>query len=309
VSKVAVIGAGNVGATAAYCVAEKNIADVVMVDVVPGFPQSKALDFLHASPLQGYSIDIVGTNDYAAIKGAQVVIHTAGIPRKPGMDRMDLLRTNVNIAKEAAQNIAKYAPEAVIIAVANPLDIIATVCLRESGFNRERVLGMAGVLDSTRFRYFIAERLHVLPQDVQAMVLGGHGDSMVPLTRYASVAGIPLSDLLDAETIKELSDRTRVGGGEIVKYLKTGSAYYAPGASSAQMALSVLRDEKRIIPASAYLQGEYGYQDLFLGVPVIIGKQGIEKIIELDLTPEEKTALDGSVDEVKGGLDQLASLG
>ena len=308
-SKVAVIGAGNVGATAAYCVAEKNIADVIMVDVVPGFPQSKALDFLHGSPLQGYSVDIVGTNDYAAIKDAQVVIHTAGIPRKPGMDRMDLLRTNVNIAKEAAQNIAKYAPEAIIIAVANPLDIIATVCLRESGFNRERVLGMAGVLDSTRFRYFIAERLHVLPQDVQAMVLGGHGDSMVPLTRYASVAGIPLSDLLDADTIKELSDRTRVGGGEIVKYLKTGSAYYAPGASSAQMALSVLQDEKRIIPASAYLQGEYGYQDLFLGVPVIIGKQGIEKIIELELTPEEKTALDGSVDEVKGGLDQLASLG
>lgn len=308
-SKVAVIGAGNVGATAAYCVAEKNIADVVMVDVVPGFPQSKALDFLHASPLQRYSVDIVGTNDYAAIKDAKVVIHTAGIPRKPGMDRMDLLRTNVNIAKDAAQNIAKYAPDAIIIAVANPLDIIATVCLRESGFNRERVLGMAGVLDSTRFRYFIAERLHVLPQDVQAMVLGGHGDSMVPLTRYASVAGIPLNDLLDAQTIKELSDRTRVGGGEIVKYLKTGSAYYAPGASSAQMALSVLQDEKRIIPASAYLQGEYGYHDLYLGVPVIIGNHGVEKIIELDLTPEEKTALDGSVEEVKGGLDQLASLG
>ncbi|NCN04538.1 MAG: malate dehydrogenase [Spirochaetales bacterium] len=307
-SKVAVIGAGNVGATAAYCVAEQNLGDVVMVDVLPGFPQSKAIDFLHGSPLGRYHVDIVGVNDYQTIEGASVVIHTAGIPRKPGMDRMDLLRTNVNIAKEAAKNIAKYAPDAIIIAVANPLDIIATVCLRESGFPRERVVGMAGVLDSTRFRYFIAERLSVLPQDVQAMVLGGHGDSMVPLTRYASVAGMPLGDLLDDQTIKALSDRTRVGGGEIVQYLKKGSAYYAPGSSAAQMAEAVLTDEKRIIPASAYLQGEYGYKDLFLGVPVLLGKNGIEKIYELELTIEEKAALDGSVEEVRGGLSQLASV-
>ncbi len=308
-SKVAIIGAGNVGATAAYCVAEQNVADIVMVDVVPGFPQSKAIDFLHASPLRGYRVQIAGVNEYEAIQDADVVIHTAGIPRKPGMDRMDLLRTNVNIARDAARNVARYAPNAVIIAVANPLDIIATVCLRESGFPRERVVGMAGVLDSTRLRYFIAERLNVLPRDVQAMVLGGHGDSMVPLTRYASVAGIPLVDLLDGGTIKSLSDRTRVGGGEIVQYLKQGSAYYAPGASAAKMAEAVLKDEKRILPASAYLQGEYGYHDLFLGVPVLLGRGGVEKIYELELTAEEKKALDGSVEEVQGGLTQLASLG
>ncbi|KGE70830.1 malate dehydrogenase [Spirochaeta lutea] len=308
-SKVAIIGAGNVGATAAYCVAEQNVADIVMVDVIQGFPQSKAIDFLHASPLRGYRVRIAGANEYEAIKDAKVVIHTAGIPRKPGMDRMDLLKTNVNIAREAARNIAKYAPEAVVIAVANPLDIIAAVCLRETGFPKERIAGMAGVLDSTRFRYFIAERLNVQPQDVQAMVLGGHGDTMVPLSRYASVGGFPIGDLLDEKTITELSDRTRTGGGEIVSYLKKGSAYYAPGASAAKMAEAVLKDEKRILPASAYLEGEYGYHGIFLGVPVLLGRGGIERIYELELTPEEKSALDNSAKAVEGGVELLNSLG
>lgn len=297
------------GATAAYCVAEQNVADIVMVDVIQGFPQSKAIDFLHASPLRGYRVRIAGANEYEAITDAKVVIHTAGIPRKPGMDRMDLLKTNVNIAREAARNIAKYAPEAVVIAVANPLDIIAAVCLRETGFPKERIAGMAGVLDSTRFRYFIAERLNVQPQDVQAMVLGGHGDTMVPLSRYASVGGFPIGDLLDEKTITELSDRTRTGGGEIVSYLKKGSAYYAPGASAAKMAEAVLKDEKRILPASAYLEGEYGYHGIFLGVPVLLGRGGIERIYELELTPEEKSALDNSAKAVEGGVELLNSLG
>jgi malate dehydrogenase len=307
-SKVAIIGAGNVGATAAYCVAEQNVADIVMVDVIEGFPQSKAIDFLHASPLRGYRVRIVGANDYEAIKDAKVVIHTAGIPRKPGMDRMDLLRTNVNIARTAAQNIAKYAPDAVVIAVANPLDIIATVCLRETGFPKARIAGMAGVLDSTRFRYFISERLNVQPQDVQAMVLGGHGDTMVPLSRYASVGGFPLGDLLDDETINQLSDRTRTGGGEIVGYLKKGSAYYAPGASAAKMAEAVLKDEKRILPASVYLEGEYGYSGIFLGVPVLLGRGGIERIYELELTVAEKQALDRSAKAVEEGVELLNSI-
>jgi malate dehydrogenase len=307
-SKVAVIGAGNVGATAVYYIAEKNIADIVMVDVVPGMPQSKALDYLHAAPLRNYSVNIVGSNDYSAIEGADVVVMTAGLPRKPGMDRMDLLKTNVGIAKTAAQAVSKYAPNAIIIAVANPLDIISMVMLRESGFALKKVIGMAGVLDTSRFTYFIAEKLGVWPGDVTAVVLGGHGDSMVPIPRYTSVGGFPIPELLDAEAIEELVQRTRTGGAEIVNYLKRGSAYYAPGASTAKMVEAIIKDEKRLLTASVYLRGEYGHRDIFLGVPVLIGKNGIEKIYELDLTQEEKAALDNSAAHVQEGVDTLEEI-
>ncbi|HUX14569.1 MAG TPA: malate dehydrogenase [Spirochaetia bacterium] len=307
-NKVAVIGAGNVGATAVYYIAEKNIADIVMVDVVEGLPQSKSVDFLHAAPLRNYNVNIVGTNDYAEIRDADVVVLTAGVARKPGMDRMDLLKTNVGIAKSAAQAIATYAPNAVVIAVSNPLDVIAMVCLRETGFALKKVIGMAGILDSTRFQYFIAEKLNVWPGDVMAMVLGGHGDDMVPLPRYTTVGGFPLPDLMSAEEIEALVQRTRKGGGEIVSYLKKGSAYYAPGASAAKMVEAVVKDEHRLVPASAYLRGEYGYTDVFLGVPLILGRHGVEKIIKLDLEPEEKAALDRSAAAVEEGVKTLAEI-
>ncbi|MFO8043063.1 MAG: malate dehydrogenase [Alkalispirochaeta sp.] len=307
-SKVSVIGAGNVGATAVYYIAEKNIADIVMVDVVPGMPQGKAADFMHAAPSRNYNIKIVGSNDYAAIADSDVVVMTAGMARKPGMDRMDLLKTNVNIAKQAAQAIATYAPNALVIAVSNPLDVISMVTLKESGFALKRVVGMAGILDSTRFRYFIAEKLKVLPQDVMAMVLGGHGDTMVPLPRYTSVAGFPLTELLDGATIEQLVDRTRTGGAEIVSYLKKGSAYYAPAASVAKMVEAMIKDEKRFVAASAYLRGEYGHRDIFLGVPVLLGRNGVEKIYELDLTEQEQKALDGSAEAVQEGVKTLESI-
>lgn len=306
--KVSVIGAGNVGATAAYYLAAKNFAEVVMVDVVEGMPQGKALDFLHASPSLGYGVPVTGTNDYAAIADSDVVVHTAGIARKPGMDRMDLLRTNVGIAKTAAENIVKYAPGAVVIVVSNPLDVIAMVMARATGFPRERVVGMAGILDSTRFRFFIAEKLGVLPSDVSAMVLGGHGDSMVPVPGYTTVAGFPLEELLPADEIRRLSDRTRKGGAEVINYLKTGSAYYAPAASAVEMVSAVLTDEKLLAPASALLDGEYGYHDLYLGVPVLLGAGGVERIYELPLSDEEKAALDTSVEAVKKGLADLAEI-
>jgi len=306
--KVSVIGAGNVGATAVYYIAQKNIADVVMVDVVEGLPQAKAADFLHAAPSRDISVNIVGTNDYADISGSDVVVHTAGIARKPGMDRMDLLKTNVNIAKTAAQNIKKYAPDATVIAVANPLDVIAMVMLRETGFPKERVVGMAGILDSTRFRYFIAEKLGLLPSDIDAMVLGGHGDTMVPVARYTRAAGIPLTELLGDAEIKALSDRTRTGGGEIVNYLKTGSAYYAPAASVAKMVEAVILDEKRVAPASAYLDGEFGYHNIFLGVPVVLGAGGVERILDLELSADEKSALDHSAEHVEQGVKDLDSI-
>jgi malate dehydrogenase len=306
-SKISVIGAGNVGATAVYYLAEKDFADIVMLDIVEGMPQAKALDFMHASPLRNYNVEIAGSNDYEAIADSDVVIFTAGIPRKPGMDRMDLMKTNVNVAKIAAQNIKKYAPNAVIIAVTNPLDIISMAMLHESGFSKERVIGMAGVLDSTRFRYFIAEELHVRPQDVMAMVLGGHGDTMVPLPRYTSIAGFPITEVLEKEVIDRLVERTRKGGAEIVNLLKQGSAFYAPGASAAKMAEAVIQDTKRLIAASAFLEGEYGYQGIYLGVPVVIGKNGLERIIEVELTDLEKLALDESAEAVKSGLETLYS--
>lgn len=305
--KVAVIGSGNVGATTVYYIAEKNMADVVMVDVVEGLPESKALDFLHTAPLRGYHGKIVGATDYRQIAGAEVVVMTAGIARKPGMDRMELLKTNVDIAKKASQAIARYAPEAVVIVVTNPLDVICMVALRETGFALKKVIGQAGVLDSTRFCYFIAEALEVWPGDVMAMVLGGHGDSMVPLPRYTSVGGVPITELLDDGAIEQLAARTRTGGGEIVSYLKTGSAYYAPGASVAKMVEAVIKDEKRLLAASVYLRGQYGYRDIFLGVPTIIGAGGAEQILEVDLTAQEQQALDRSAAAVQEGVTLLDS--
>ncbi len=304
-SKVSVIGAGNVGATAVYFIAEKSFADVVMVDVVEGLPQSKAVDFRHASPVLGYRGGITGTNDYAEIAGSDVVVLTAGIARKPGMDRMDLLKTNVNVAKSAAQAIKRYAPDAVVVVVTNPLDVIAMVVLRETGFAPEKVVGMAGVLDATRFRAFIAEELGCWPGDVEAMVLGGHGDTMVPLTRYTSVGGFPIGELLDAGTIERLVSRTRTGGAEIVNYLKAGSAYYAPGASAAEMVEAIVKGERRLIAASVYLRGQYGHRDLFLGVPVVLGRGGVEKVLEIELTDVERKALDASAKAVREGIEQL----
>jgi malate dehydrogenase len=306
--KVSVIGAGNVGAKAVYYIAEKNMADIVMVDVVDGLARSKALDFLHAAPLRGYEVTIRGSTDFAEIEGSDVVVITAGIARKPGMDRMDLLKINVGIARQAAREIARRAPNAVVIVVTNPLDVIAMVVLRETGFALRKVVGMAGVLDSTRFRYFIAERLGVWPGDVQAMVLGGHGDEMVPLTGYTSVGGIPISELLDAASIEELVKRTRTGGAEIVSLLKTGSAFYAPGASVAKMVEAVIKDEKRLFPASAFLRGEYGLRDITLGVPVIMGRNGVERIVELPLTDSERKALEASAEAVRKGLRDLEGL-
>jgi malate dehydrogenase len=306
--KVSVIGAGNVGAKAVYYVAEKNIADIVMVDVVDGLARSKALDFLHAAPLRGYEGEIRGTTDFAEIAGSDVVVMTAGIARKPGMDRMDLLKTNVGIARQAAREIARRAPNAVVIVVTNPLDVIAMVILRETGFALRKVVGMAGVLDSTRFRFFIAEKLGVWPGDVQAMVLGGHGDDMVPLTGYTSVGGIPIGQLLDPASIEALVKRTRTGGAEIVALLKSGSAFYAPGASVAKMVEAVIKDEKRLFPASAFLRGEYGFSDIYLGVPVIMGRNGVERIVELPLTDAERGALEASAHAVQKGLDELTGI-
>jgi malate dehydrogenase len=306
--KVSVIGAGNVGAKAVYYIAEKNIADIVMVDVVDGLARSKALDFLHAAPLRGYEVRIRGTTDFAEIEGSDVVVITAGIARKPGMDRMDLLKTNVGIARNAAHEIALRAPNAVVIVVTNPLDVISMVVLRETGFALRKVVGMAGVLDSTRFRWFIAEALGVWPGDIQAMVLGGHGDDMVPLTGYTSAGGIPIAQLMEPSTIEQLVKRTRTGGAEIVSLLKTGSAFYAPGASVAKMVEAVIKDEKRLFPASVFLRGEYGYRDIYLGVPVIMGRNGVERVVELPLTDAERAALDASVTAVRKGLDDLAKL-
>ncbi|TFG61456.1 MAG: malate dehydrogenase [Spirochaetales bacterium] len=303
--KVSVIGAGQVGATAVYYIAESNFAEIVLVDVVEGLAAAKATDFLHSAQLRSYNPDITGTSDYSLIKNSDVVVITAGIPRRPGMDRMDLLKTNVAIVRGVSKEIARYAPNAVVIVVTNPLDVIAMAVLRETGFALKKVIGMAGVLDETRFRYFVAEKLGIWPGDVMAMVLGGHGNEMVPLKSHTSIGGMPLPDLMPDDEIEKIIDRTRNGGGEIVKYLKEGSAFYAPGASVAKMVEAVIKDEKRLISASAYLRGEYGYDSIFLGVPIIIGKNGVEKIVEIYLDENEKAALDKSADAVKKGVEEL----
>ena len=306
--KVSIIGAGHVGATCTYYIAEKNFADIVMIDVVEGMPQAKGMDFSQAAPLRQYGVTIRGSNDYREIADSDVVVITAGIPRKPGMDRMDLLRTNAEIVGTAARHTAAFAPNSTIVVVSNPLDIMCTVALEASGFALKRVMGMAGILDSTRFRYFVAEKLGVAVTDVHAMVLGGHGDTMVPLPRFTTVAGIPITRLMSAEEVKAFSDRTRSGGAEIVSYLKTGSAFYAPAASTAEMVEAIVTNEKRIVPVAAYLRGEYGHEGIFLGVPVILGSNGVEKIIELDLTVDERAMLDQSVTAVKKGIENLRQL-
>jgi malate dehydrogenase len=304
-NKVSIIGAGNVGATATYYIAEKVIADLVMVDVAGGMTQAKALDFLHAGPLRGYDVSIAGTDDFARIADSNVVVITAGLPRKPGMDRMDLLKVNADIVKQAARAIVEHAPNAIVIVVSNPLDIMCHVALRSTGFDLRRVVGMAGILDSTRFRYFVAEQLGCALSSVHAMVLGGHGDQMVPLPRLTTVGGVPITELMDAATVARLVDRTRKGGAEIVALLKTGSAYYAPAASVADMVEAVITDRKHLAPCATYVRGEYGIDDLFIGVPVILGKNGVERIIELALTDDEQKQLLASAAAVRKGVEEL----
>ena len=303
--KIAVIGAGNVGASCAMYLAEANFADVVMVDIVQGVPQGKALDLTQAGPVRGYNAKVYGTNKFTDIKGADIVIMTAGLPRKPGMSREDLLNMNADIVGSVGKNIKKYAPKAFIIVVSNPLDLMTFHMQRVTRFPKNRVLGQAGVLDSIRFRAFISMELGVAMTDTQAMVLGGHGDTMVPLQRYTTVAGVPISEMISKERIKAIADRTRVGGGEIVKLLKTGSAYYAPAAATVDMCRSIFNDEKKVLPASAYLTGQYGIKDIYIGVPVVLGAKGVEKIIELKLTKSEKTALQASAKTYKKHLKGL----
>jgi malate dehydrogenase len=303
--KVSIIGAGNVGATSAYYIAEKVIADIVMVDIAEGITQAKALDFLHAGPLRNYDVSIRGTGDFTEIRESDVVVITAGLPRKPGMDRMDLLKVNADIVKSASRNIANYAPNATVIVVSNPLDVMCHVAFRTTGFAVRRVVGMAGILDSTRFRYFVAEELDCALTDVHAMVLGGHGDQMVPIPRFTTVSGIPITQLMDKQTIDRLVERTRQGGAEIVALLKAGSAYYAPAASVAEMVEAVVTDRKTLAPCAAYLRGEYGIENLFIGVPVLLGRNGVERIVELDLEESELTQLHNSADAVRKGVNDL----
>ena len=309
-AKVAVIGAGNVGATLAHVLAQKDVASAVtLVDVVEGMPQGKALDMRQAGPLQDYDTGVTGTNSIEeGVAGAEVVVMTAGLARKPGMDRMDLLKKNLEIVAGAMKAVKARAPNSVVIMVTNPLDVMTFTALHVTGFPRERVLGMAGVLDSTRLRTFIAMELGVSVVDVSAMVLGGHGDTMVPLPRYSTVNGIPITELLDGPAIDRLSDRTRKGGGEIVALLKTGSAYYAPATSAAQMVEAVLKDRGHLVPACVALQGEYGEKDICFGVPVILGSGGMRRIVELRLTETEKAMLRKSASEVRKGIEEVRTL-
>ena len=308
-AKVAVIGAGNVGATVAARLVADEVADVVLVDVIEGMPQGKALDLAEATPVGGTSVDVSGSNDYGAIALSDVVVVTAGIARKPGMSRDDLLATNAGIVKSAAEQVRAKAPGAFVVVVTNPLDVMTYLAWKVTGFPRARVFGMAGVLDSTRFAYFVSRELGVAARDVAAMVLGGHGDTMVPLPRYTTVSGIPITDLLSPEAIAKLVARTRDGGAEIVGLLRQGSAFYAPGASAAAMVKSLLRDEKRLLPAAAILEGEFGEHDVCLGVPLVIGAGGAERIVELKLTHEEKAALRKSADAVREGIGVLRTRG
>ena len=303
--KVTVVGAGNVGATAAQRLAEKALADVVLIDVVEGVPQGKSLDLAQAAPIEKHDAHLAGANTYEASTGSDIVIITAGIPRKPGMSRDDLLATNRGIMKNVVRQAVRYSPDAILIIVSNPLDAMCHVAMEESGFPKNRVIGMAGVLDSARFRAFIAMELTVSVENVHAMVLGGHGDTMVPLPRFSTVAGIPITELMSPERIEALAMRTRNGGAEIVGLLKTGSAYYAPASAAVEMAESILRDKKKILPCAAYLEGEYGISGLFVGVPVKLGKSGIEEIISLRLLPEEQKALEKSAAAVRELVDAM----
>ncbi len=296
--KITVVGSGNVGATAAQRLVEKGYADVVLVDIIEGVPQGKALDLMEAGPVEGYDGKVTGSNQYEETANSDVVVITAGLPRKPGMSRDDLLMKNYDIVKGVTDQVARLSPNSILVVVSNPLDAMCQVALRASRFPRERVLGMAGVLDSARFRAFIAMELGVSVESVHALVMGGHGDTMVPLPRFSTVAGVPITELMARETIEKLVKRTRDGGAEIVSLLKTGSAYYAPASAVTEMVDSILMDRKKILPCAVYLQGEYGIRDLFVGVPAKLGARGVEKIIELKLTPDERAMLQKSADSV-----------
>jgi malate dehydrogenase len=297
--KISIVGSGNVGATAAHWIASKELADVVLIDIIEGVPQGKGLDLLEAMPIEKRDAHVIGTNDYADTANSDIVIITAGIPRKPGMSRDDLLNTNYKIMSDVVGKVIQHSPNCILIVVSNPLDAMAQAAYKLSKFPRERVIGMAGVLDSARFRAFIAEELKVSVENVTAFVLGGHGDTMVPLPRYSTVAGIPITELIAPDRLAQLVQRTRDGGAEIVKYLKTGSAYYAPSAAATEMAEAILKDKKKILPCAAYLDGEYGIKGLFVGVPVKLGAKGIEQIVQIKLTPEEQAGLNKSADAVK----------
>jgi malate dehydrogenase len=301
--KITVIGAGNVGATLAHRIADKQLADVVVIDILEGVPQGKGLDLLQAGPIEGYDVKIKGTNDYRDTANSDLVVMTAGFPRKPGMSRDDLLRANFEVVKSAVEQAAKASPNAILIVVTNPLDAMVQTAYRVSGFPKNRVLGMAGILDSARYRTFIAEALNVSVQDVQGLVLGGHGDTMVPVPSYTTVAGVPISQLMPKDQLDKIIERTRKGGGEIVALLKTGSAYYAPSAAVVQMIDAIFNDRKKVLPCAAYLEGEYGIKGLFVGVPVKLGANGVEQIVEIKLTPEEQAALNKSAAAVKELVD------
>ena len=306
VNLITVVGAGNVGATTAQRVAEKELARrVVMVDVVDGVPQGKGLDQWQSAPIEGFDSRVIGANGYDETAGSDIVIITAGIARKPGMSRDDLLNTNAGIVKQVSEQIARTSPNAIIIVVSNPLDVMCYVAKKVTGFPRERVIGMAGVLDTARYRAFLAEALDVSVRDIQAMVLGGHGDTMVPLISYTTVSGIPVTQLLDRKTVDEIVDRTRNGGAEIVKYLKTGSAYYAPSSGAVQMAEAIVFDQKRVLPCAAWLEGEYGMSGIFLGVPVKLGRRGVEKVLEVELTSKERVDLGKSAEAVREPMSKL----
>lgn len=300
VNKITVVGAGNVGATAAQRIAEKELArSVVMVDVAEGIPQGKGLDQWQSAPIEGFDSRVIGSNGYDETEGSDIVVITAGIARKPGMSRDDLLNTNAGIVKSVGENIRLSSPKAIVIVVSNPLDVMCWVAKEATGFPRERVIGMAGVLDTARYRALLATALDVSVRDIQAMVLGGHGDTMVPLISYTTVSGIPVTQLMDRTELDAIVDRTRNGGAEIVKHLKTGSAYYAPSSGAVQMVEAIVRDQKRILPCSAWLEGEYGMHGLFLGVPVKLGRKGMEKVLEVSLTADERAALERSAQAVR----------
>ncbi|MCL5022493.1 MAG: malate dehydrogenase [Nitrospirae bacterium] len=303
--KVSIIGAGHVGASTAQLVAHEGVADIVLCDIAEGLPQGKALDIVEACPLWNSSVSVKGTNSYDDTAGSDVIVITAGIPRKPGMSRDDLLKTNAGIVKGVASETSKLSPDAVIVVVTNPMDVMAYVACKMSGCDPHKVFGMGGVLDSARFRTFIAFELGVSPADVEALVMGGHGDQMVPMTRFTTVKGIPIAKMLAPDKIAALIERTRNGGAEIVSFLKTGSAYYAPAASAYQMIKAVLFDEKRVLPCSAYLKGQYGVDGVYVGVPAVIGARGLERVVELELNEEEKRDLDKSVAAVKALIEKL----
>jgi malate dehydrogenase len=306
--KVTVVGAGNVGATTAQRIAEAGLADVVLIDIVEGLPQGKALDLAEAAPVVGHDARITGTNDYGDTAGSEIVVVTSGLARQPGMSRDDLLAKNAGIVRSVVQQAVAQSPDAILIIVTNPLDAMCHVALEASGFPRERVLGMAGVLDSARFRSFIAEELGVSVEDTHAFVLGGHGDTMVPLPRYSTVAGVPITELLSAEQVAALCERTANGGAEVVALLKTGSAYYAPAASTFEMVDAILRDRMRVLPCAVLLKGEFHTTDLFVGVPAVLGAHGLERVLEIQLRPEEQAAFDHSAAAVRELVDKLAEL-